>query len=211
MALVSAALLIATAARAQNTLINVVVDVTAEGRSAVQPTPAAPVYYFPVTVGYQEEGVWPSESLPPPMEVQRTVARALAAQGYLLLTKQSPASVLLSIRWGRIAPSVGDPDLQNPEKGMATLVGGVNMGSDVGDFNAHRDAFNQAASVPRYFITIEAYDFGSAIKKDKVPLWCARVSMQAAGKSLERAVPILAQAIAPLVGQDVRPKEIWVQ
>jgi hypothetical protein len=94
---------------------------------------------------------------------------------------------------------------------MATLIGGVNRGSDLNDFSPHHEAFNAAASTPRYFITIEAYDFGSAIKKDKVPLWCARVSMEAAGTTLGQAIPVLARAIAPLVGQDVRPKEIWIQ
>jgi hypothetical protein len=211
LALLATALIVAARAAAQGTLVNVVVDVTAEGLKAPRPLPGAPVRYFPVTVGYQEEGAWPAESLPTPIDVQRTVAQALASQGYLLLTKKAPATIALTLRWGRIAPMSASPDTQIPERDMAILLGGINMGADINQYSAYHDEFGQAAGVPRYFLTIEAYDFGSAVKKDKVPLWCARISIQAEGRTLAQAIPILAKAVVPLLGQDVRPRALWVQ
>ncbi len=89
MVAVISVLLTAGAAYADSVLVNGVVDVTPEGRNAARPAPGAPVYYFPLTVGYTEAGGWSVENMPPVLEVQRLIAKALAAQGYLVTGKQA--------------------------------------------------------------------------------------------------------------------------
>ena len=183
-----------------------VVDVTDDGQKAPQASAANPVYYFPFTFGYKEVGPWTPEPQPDQAQVKHTIAKAIAAQGYLFLTKKSPAALLLTFRWGRMAPKTLEPVLDHPDDDMATLVGGVNKGEDVSPLGAHRADFALAASVPRYFLSIEAFDFAAAQKNEKIPLWCARVSVDAAGTTLAGALPGLADAIAPLLGKDLRPQ-----
>jgi hypothetical protein len=204
---VLAALFVTGAAYADNVLVNAVVDVTAEGKGAPRATPAAPVYYFPVTVGYEEEGSWAPEALPPTIEVQRMIARALASQGYLVLNSKQ-ASLLLTFRWGRMAPFSDDRSVGDPEDDMATLVGGLEKGSDINGLGTALSAFQFAASRPRYFVMIEAFDFTAAEQKNKIPLWCARISTQADGTTLEKALPSLLATVVPLLGKDVRPRLI---
>jgi hypothetical protein len=145
--------------------------------------------------------------MPTTLDVQRMIAKALAAQGYLVMHSKQ-AGLLLTFRWGRMAPFAADPRLNNPEDDMATLVGGVNRGTDISGLGTALADFQFAASVPRYFLTIEAYDFAAATARDKVPLWSARFSTQAAGTTLEQALPSLITIGAPLLGVDVRPRRI---
>jgi len=210
-ALLLSVLLTAGSAYADSLPVNVVVDVTPEGQAATRPTPATPVYYFPFTVGYQEQGGgWTPESMPSTLEIQRMIAKALAAQGYLVMNSKQ-AGLLLTFRWGRMAPFADDGNLADPEVDMATLVGGFKQGTDISALGTRHADFEFAASVPRYFVTIEAYDFSAAKEKNKVPLWSARFSTQAAGTTLERALPMLIAAGAPYLGQDVRPRKIIAQ
>lgn len=205
--LLVAALLTAGAAYADGLQVNAVVDVTPEGRNAVRPSPSSPVYYFPFTVGYQEQGSWGAENLPSTLEVQRMIAKALAAQGYLVMHGKE-AGLLLTFQWGRMAP-FAEERLNDPEEAMATLVGGANKGADFDQASPALANFQFAASVPRYFVTIEAFDFNAAKEKNKVPLWIARFSAQAGeGLTLESALPSLLAVGAPLLGEDVRPQRI---
>ncbi len=98
-----------------------------------------------------------------------------------------------------MAPLMPTARLDDPDDDMATLVGGLEQGHGyhVSVFSSHKADFQLAAHVPRYFVTIEAFDFKAAEQKNKIPLWCARVSTQAEGTTLEKALPALVSAAAP--------------
>jgi hypothetical protein len=65
--------------------VDVVVDMTTEGRKIVHPDPAHPAYYLPVVGGFQEKGATVrGEKMPSPHDVVHLVAVALARQGYLI-------------------------------------------------------------------------------------------------------------------------------
>jgi len=109
LALCLAALFPARIARADddNDLrVDVVVDLTDDGAKIARPTAAHPAYFYPIVRGYTQAGaVVPGEKPPPPSwQVQHLIAKALAEQGYLLTTKQSPPSLLLMFWWGYKAP-----------------------------------------------------------------------------------------------------------
>ncbi len=206
---VASAFVAAAAVHASGVFVDAVVDVTPEGKAAATPGPGNPVYYLPYTVGYSEKGAWPAEALPSIAQVQRQVAVALASRGYLLGSRKSPPTLLLTLRWGRLAPASDFARIDNLDDDMATLVGGLSKGNDINDpSEALKTQFRSDASSHRYYLVIEAYDFAAATQKNKIPLWCARVSTDAVGETLASAMPSLVAVAAPLLGEDVRPRVI---
>ncbi len=65
--------------------VDVVVDMTAEGRKIAHPDPAHPAYYLPVVGGFKGRGaIVNGEKAPSPHEIVHLLAVALARQGYLV-------------------------------------------------------------------------------------------------------------------------------
>jgi hypothetical protein len=112
--------------------VDVVVDMTDAGRKIPRPTPDHPAFYLPVTRGYTlGMGFVANEKAPPPTaEVQRMIQKALAEQGYLLMTKTSRPSLILMLWWGYKAPVTlgpgGGGDIQNS---ITTAGSGPSTGS----------------------------------------------------------------------------------
>ena len=67
--------------------VDVVVDMTPEGRKLLHPSPGHPAYYYPVVAGYKQEGdIVAGEKKPPPSSaVLHLIAVELARQGYRVL------------------------------------------------------------------------------------------------------------------------------
>ena len=108
-ALFFAAFLPASALRANDDIrVDVVVDMTDAGKKVARPTIDKPAYYFPLTVGYKEQGAFIADQGPPPatLEVQHLIAKALYDQGYRVTNAVSPASLVLVFWWGHISPSL---------------------------------------------------------------------------------------------------------
>jgi hypothetical protein len=198
--------------------INVNASRTDAGKKAATPTPASPVFYFPVVGGYQERGLLAAgETKPPAKDVVHLLAKALAGQGYLVYSpgKTPPPAVLLVFFWGYINPQIDnagvDPSLaqrfffNQPE--MLALVGGDTL--DHLDLDFEREEVMQAAEQDRYFVMVSAFDFPAALKHKKVKLWSARMSVPSAGISIMDALPALISQGAPLFGREtVRP--VWI-
>src|SRR5262245_40871842 len=76
---------------AKDTEVNIVVDLTAEGKKVPKPSRAHPAYYYPVVGGFRELGALVAgEKRPPAASVARLLAKALAAQGYLVMGENTP-------------------------------------------------------------------------------------------------------------------------
>ena len=88
--------------------VDVVVDATDAGEKLAPPTPDHPVYYYPVTKGYVTGGQPLADQAPPPptIAVQRLLAKALYAQGYRVMNREHPATLILMLWWGYLAPIV---------------------------------------------------------------------------------------------------------
>jgi hypothetical protein len=112
-----------------NVKVDVVVNMTDEGRKIPRPTPDHPAYYYPVTRGYTPGGAILSDQPPPPppLEVERLIGKELAKQGYLFAANHPPSLVLL-FWWGYKAPEIMGPSGDSIEGGT---VGGLPGGASV--------------------------------------------------------------------------------
>lgn len=203
---------VSPAARAFNEIkVAVVVDMTDAGKKFPQPTPAHPTYFYPVTRGYTVgQGLIEGEKPPPPTAaVQHLIALALAKQGYLVATSQSPPSLILTFWWGYKAPVMnGAPlptDVMTHETELEELVFGSSHDRNTYEYNPslRLQALAGAASVPRYYVTVSALDFAAATREKKiVVLWTAHVSTGLYGHTLEEVLPTLIATGAPQFGKD---------
>jgi hypothetical protein len=126
--------------------VDVVVNMTNEGRNVPPPTPDHPAYYYPVTRGYTEGGaILTSETAPPPTaDVQHMIAKALASQGYLLATRHPPSLVLI-LWWGYKSPELMAPPGESlPEEGPTLNLGAISGGPTA------RIANSPGASIPGF-------------------------------------------------------------
>ena len=195
--------------------VDVVVDVTNAGAQLAQPTADHPIYYFPFAQGYREMGDLKAAQPPPrPEAVEHLFFKALTADQYRYPTKQTPPTVLLVLQWGYVAPplaravvSGAQPLTSDNSDEFAfafNLVGGDRLRPETGagvDLDPQRAILTDAARQPRYFVTVTALDFKSALEKKRVLLWTARVSTEAEGLSVADALPTLIAAAGPHFGQ----------
>jgi hypothetical protein len=210
--------------------VDVVVDMTPEGRKLEHPSPAKPAYYFPIIGGYKEMGALVAGEKPPAQAaVVHIVAVELAKAGYFTClhpvpaTAQKPAhmafghqpAILILIHWGYMNPQIDDFDPAGSDPSskvffnqnqMLALVGGNTLGRL--DLNFEREEVMQAAQEDRYFITVSAYDAPAYFeKKKKVALWQAKMSVPSNGVDFSDVMTALVKAGGPLLGREtVRPK-----
>jgi len=204
---------VSPAARAFNAIkVVVVVDVADAGKKFPPPTPAHPTYFYPVTRGYTVgQGFVEGEKPPPPTAaVQHLIALALAKQGYLVATTQSPPSLLLMFWWGYKAPVISGAgllptDVMTNETELEELVFGSHHDRNTYEYNPslRLQALTAAARVPRYYVTVSALDFAAATREKKVViLWTAHISTELYGHTLEEVLPTLIATGAPQFGRD---------
>ncbi len=196
--------------------VNVNTTLTDAGRKVAPPTREKPAYYYPVVAGWREEGAIVAGEKPPPQNfVIHELAKALAAQHYLVVgEKTPPPTLLLVLHWGCMNPQTedfgtGDPTqrvfFNQPE--MLALVGGSTLSNL--DLSFEREAVLQGAEENRYFIVVSAYDFADATQKKKTRLWTARMSTPSDGLTMADVVRPLATSGGPLFGRETTlPK--WV-
>jgi hypothetical protein len=212
------ALAIALSARAADPQleVNVNVAMTEEGRKVPPPTKAKPAYYFPLVMGYREEGEKVAgETKPPTKPIVHLLAKALAEQNYLVLTREHPQpSILLVFHWGYINPEITEFGIGEDsdkvffnQKEMVALLGGQTLGNL--DLDFEREAVMQGAEDDRYFVTVSAYDFAAARQHKKLLLWQARMSTPSGGFTMAQVIPTLITNGGPHFGREsVRPT--WV-
>ncbi len=195
--------------------VNVVVDMTEEGRKLAPPTKEKPTFYFPVLAGYREEGALVAgEKSPPPTAVAKLFAKALAAQNYYVVGPKTGApTIILVFHWGYMNPKIddtGDPD--NPQtifwnqKEMLALVAGNTLGN-LGAFSFDREDILQAAKDDRYFAVLSAYDFAAAKEKKKKLLWQAKMSTPSNRVSLAEVIGSMIAAGGPHFGRETKRPE----
>lgn len=204
----------------KETDINVVVDLTEAGRKVALPTAEKPAFYIPVLAGYREMGALVAgEPAPPPgTTVARLLAKALAAQHFLVVGQKTAApSVVLVFHWGYINPQIDDTgDSENPQavfwnqKDMLALVAGNTL-ANVGVFGIERDDILQNARDNRYFVIVSAFDYAAAAQKKKVLLWRAKMSAPSSGVSLAEVIGPMITAGGPRFGRETRlPESVTV-
>ncbi len=199
----------------KDTDVNVVVDMTDDGRKLALPTKEKPTYYFPVLAGYREMGsLVAGETKPPPTSVAKLLAKALAAEHYLVtdLRTKMP-SVILVFHWGYMNPQIDDtgaPDDPQQtfwnQKEMLGLVAGNTL-ANISAFSFQREDILQAARDDRYFVIVSAFDFEAAKEKKKKLLWQAKMSTPSNRVSLAEVIPAMITAGGPHFGRETKVPE----
>ncbi|HEX3729463.1 MAG TPA: hypothetical protein VHV47_06640 [Opitutaceae bacterium] len=188
--------------------VTVVTDMTAEGRRALPPTPAHPVYYVPTVRGYQVIGPAISgEQAPSPHDVVRAAALELARQGYLVVDDAHPRpDLLLDFAWGYLN-RIGDSDFN---QGQAfSLVLGQTISSVFLPESVGHQAFMDAAKDTRYFVILTAYDYDAyADRRAHIQLWQSKMSTPINGVFFDDVLVSLLRAGGPSIGREtlIRPK-----
>lgn len=195
--------------------INVNVAMTEDGHKFTPPTTAKPCYYYPIVIGYREEGEKVAgEKRPPTKPIVHQLAKALAQQNYIVVSPEHPQPALLLVfYWGYMNPEIaefGTPgdDSQKVffnQREMVALLGGQTLGNL--DLDFEREAVMQGAEDNRYFVVVSAYDF-TAIRQQhkKVLLWQARMSTPSGGVTMAEVIPTLITAGGPQFGHEsIRP------
>lgn len=202
------------------TQIDVVVDVSPEGRKLPHPDAKHPAYYFPVIYNFEEKGaVIAGEKPADRTEVAHTIALELARQGYRVMSRDHQPSLILSIHFGAMNPEItelgdpGDPTQKvfYNEADMLTLVGG----NTLDHLNPWFDGKEvmQNAQHNRYFVMVTAWDYEAyARRHKKVPLWQAKMSVPSYGiAQFSNVLGVLVRAGGPLFGTEtLRPKFLTV-
>jgi hypothetical protein len=191
--------------------VRVVVDMTAAGRRARQPTPHHPVIYYPVVAPYTEEGqAYAFDQPPPPKQVtEHLLAVALAKQGYLYVDGATP-DILLVVVFGSINPQIGTMTGRGRAKGrtIGLAVNRAEMiamlaGDDVTqmDIPAVRDAVLNEVKLPHYFMMVTAVTY----QKPHQELWRARITVPGVHVYFGDVVQALITKGVPFFGKDTRP------
>ena len=213
--------------------VNVVVDMTEEGRRVPPPTQANPAYYLPIVGGYAEEGHDPvaGETAPPQAQVIQTLAKTLAAQGYFVATKKTPPpSLVLIFHWGAIHPKQADEptaaqlELQrqrnfesttvdkatfHDERAMHSLLDGETA-KNIPDL-APGEYVMPGAHESRYFVIVSAYDWLPAAKeKKKILLWRAKISSPTQGVTLAEMIPTMLTNGGPHFGRESKLPDLII-
>jgi hypothetical protein len=198
-------LLLSAAACAAND-VTVVVDMTAEGRQAVHPTPQHPVYYSPVLRGYQAIGsVVAGEKPPSPHDVVHVAAAELAKQGYRVIDSAHPtADIVLDFTWGYLNPTADMANGLYYNQGQAyALVLGNTIYQTMQLESFNHQQFMDAANDTRYFVILTAYDYASYAREHKrVVLWEAKMSIPTTGAFFDDVLTSLVQAGGPHFGRE---------
>lgn len=201
-----------------------VTDTTPVGALRRSASPANPIYYMAVSAGYRDfGGIIAGEKAPPKEEVFKTIAKVLAKQGYLPATDQHPPSLILFWTWGTMNTDrfyTGNPDdldgRQVNQRQLMRFMGAYKLGLISKEPNALRDElmpgvlFRDAdqelitnlATEDLYVAAISAYDYGAAVRKEKVLLWTTKISCPSIGLAMKDTLPAMLALAGPHIGRE---------
>jgi hypothetical protein len=201
-----------------------VTDTTPVGALRRPASAANPVYYAAVSAGYRDfGGIIAGEKIPQKEEVIKTITKVLAKQGYLPATTEHPASLLLFWTWGTMNT---DRDYSNPDDTAGRQINRNQllrfMGAyKLGLISKEPDPFRQDTLLPGawirdadsemisdlatedlYVIAISAYDYGAALRQEKVLLWMTKISCPSIGLAMKDTLPAMLALAGPHIGRE---------
>jgi hypothetical protein len=207
--------------------VDVITEVTPAGKKIDRPTPECPAYYILVLSDYQPGGQLAFWQRPPPSlgAVVRILKGELSRQCYLAATPAHPPLLLLKFSWGYAAPVLttgafafgvgGDV----PRPALVSLCAMQNAGDMLeltGGIQARRtwqetsdpwrvnlpEGLSEAAGFPRYYATLEAFEYPALPHLAGRPLWTTHISVPYWGHYMDEAIPALLATGAPMFGRD---------
>ena len=207
---------------------------TPEGRRRTPPTPAAPVYYDAVNLGFRQLGEIESGVKPPPNEeMLRVIFKVLAEQGYRLAGPDHPPTLHLVFVWGTMNPTIGTDEDGNDVQTNARqlyrfLNGGVNRtplsfeGSNYAlalQEGAERFSgrvmtrtelkLDTASSDGLYIAEIGAYEHADTPNGWPKLLWKTYISCPSTGLAMTDVAATMFKVAGPHIGRETL-EPVWV-
>ncbi|MBI5381243.1 MAG: hypothetical protein HZA31_05025 [Opitutae bacterium] len=207
-----------------------VTDTTPMGALMRPATPANPVYYIAVNMGYRDlGGVMGGDKIPPQPEVLKTFFKVLAKQGYLPSSKDHPPTMLMLWVWGTMYTDkiyMSSDDFEGRQLNRHQLLrflGGYKLGlttktpelftqdilPGVTHLNADAQDISDLATDDLYVAVVAAYDYQSVVNKEKKLLWTTKISCPARGFVLGDVLPSMLAIAGPNIGRETA-KPVWV-
>lgn len=213
-----------------------VTDFTQDGRQRRLPTPDKPVYYAALSGGYMDlGGIIAGEKPIPRDQMNSTVLKALAKQGYLPAPADKSPEMIVIWRWGTLnaimtpLPSnslYGSTFMvQVNERALRRFLGGAKLGLVSQDPSMMPDdllsqgltfptgnaaALMSAARDDLYVATISAYDCRVDARGKPVLLWNTRISAPSRGFTMPEALPAMLAIATPFIGRET-DKPMWIR
>jgi len=191
--------------------VNVVVDMTDEGRKVAPPTPENPAYYVSLPMGNKEYGYAPffQKNPPTPGEVKILLSRELSKNGYLLASRAHDPSLVLTYFWGYLSQGDGVPPQVTAEIAASLLRGNpyaTNYNKVAPD---HRMDGRQEMYRMVWYVLVSAFDARDWVRHKQTMLWCAHIYTPAFGHYLDQVLPTLITTAGPMLGHETaRPETI---
>lgn len=203
-------------ARADDRLMQLTVELTREGKKLTPPAPEHPVYYMPVSLGYQERGEQAQHFMRKPVsdeQILQSLVRSLAKKGYLVCSAQFPPTMTITFEWGTVSPVYHGEGRSKRVLNTAEIRGVVlgDMKWDVANrFALHTEEILSLTA--RHYLLISAYEYQwSNQQKADVLLWCAHSTTDAWGNYLDEVITPLIATAEPALGRETKPGASWIE
>ena len=183
-------------------------DATPEGRALIPPSRENPVYYQGRSLGCKLGSIR-GDDMPTEKEMNITVAKILAKQGYLGAKSgvHEPALYVV-VQWGYIEPRSGDlmwflgydarQDIAAP-----SFPGKLGPEVFLRNFRSRTiETILDDATGPIYGIIVTAFEYKSANTPNPVIYWQTRIGLPANGKSMAQALPTMMVAASNAIGRE---------
>jgi len=199
--------------------VNIVTEVTPEGKALPSVSVDHPVYYVGMDGGYMEKGDPEAGGhLPNAKLLAKTLQGALVRAGYLAADRDHPPSIFIFYSWGSFnkytALSPNDPTLWQNLVSRVALVGGKKFADDfttavelgsLASFRADRlnDSLLNEAFGDLYFLVASAYELDAAKKGERKLFWRTKVSTDSLGVAMDETLPFLVSNSAQYFGHEM--------
>jgi len=195
------------------------------------PTPADPVYYVGVDVGYKDFGApIPGDKLPATKTMVQSIVRALAQSGYLPADVQHPPTQFIAFGWGTLYPEIFSgflnmPPAQLNRYQMARFLGGGKVGITPPDLpvgwqetllpgltrlNPGAEAVWTVAQDPLYVVVLVGFEYPIKVRQHPQVLWRSNICCPARGFEMAATMPTMLTIAAPYLGHDT-PRPVWIK
>jgi hypothetical protein len=201
-------------------------EFTAYGKLLRPATPDAPVYYIAQAGGLKQLGLPVGGEQPPlPQDMESTMQKALAVNGYLLADPAAGRFPSLAViySWGshsRLDPQTArDFPLLAAQQRLerAMLVGGRKYVADRafaiewGDFSyqtVEKEYLNYQAADSLYFVVASAYDYAALAMGERKLAWRTTMTVNSIGVSMRETLPPLIANSSLIFGRETASPQI---
>ncbi|HKB89369.1 MAG TPA: hypothetical protein VKC60_02505 [Opitutaceae bacterium] len=204
--------------------VNIVTEMTDEGKKLPVVSVDHPVYYIGHDGGYLEEGDIVAGERPPNAKMlSKTLQNALIQAGYRGADREHPPTIFILYRWGSfnayhdsLNPNETIDDFQWKNLlARVALVGGIKFAVDfaqamkMGRLESFRMRDEVSGSLldesfgDLYFLIAAAYDIEAMKKRERKLLWKTKISTGSQGLAMDETLPLLVSRSAQYFGREM--------